>query len=79
MSNNGGSAFPYSALSPDGPKVYEDSEGMSLRDYFAAVALQGLIAAGTNGTVSDRTWTFPELRSKFAYEYADEMLKAREK
>jgi hypothetical protein len=42
MSDKGGSAFPYSALSPEGPVIYKDSEGMSLRDFFAAVALGGL-------------------------------------
>lgn len=79
MSDNGGSAFPYSALSPEGPEVYKDSEGMSLRDYFAAVALGGLIAAGDNGALSDGTWTFPQLRSRVAYAYADAMLQERKK
>jgi len=37
--NDGGNAFPYSALRPDGfTTMYADSEGISLRDYFAAKA-----------------------------------------
>jgi len=60
-------------------KDIKDSEGMSLRDYFAAVALQGLIAAGDSRAASDGTWTFPQLRAKVAYEYADAMLKERKK
>ena len=50
-------------------------EGMTLRDYFAASALQGLIAgcyAGNNSgfTVDGNVFA--------AYEYADAMMKARE-
>ena len=43
-------------------------EGMTLRDYFAAKAMQGLIA---NGAVS------PVDAAKAAYIVADAMLKAR--
>jgi hypothetical protein len=63
---NGGSAFPYSALSPEGPAVYKDCEGMTLRDYFAAKALVGL-------DVADE-----ERAAKWCYQIADAMLKARE-
>ena len=63
MSNTdtGGSAFP----SP-----YDDDEGMTLRDYFAAKAMQGLLASTTssNGMVI----------AKDAYLLADAMLEARE-
>ena len=45
--------------------------GMSLRDYFAASALQGLLS---NKEGYDRSWAFA---SKEAYQYADEMLAAR--
>lgn len=66
------SAFPF---------AYEDrtqagrintivSEGMTLRDYFAAAALPGLIASYLR-TVNDD--------AKLAYEYADAMLAEREK
>lgn len=44
--------------------------GMSLRDYFAAKALQGLL--------SGRNY-IAETNVRLAYEYADAMLKEREK
>lgn len=49
-------------------------DGMDLRDYFAAKALQGLIAgcyAGNNAGFTVEGNVFA------AYEYADEMMKAR--
>lgn len=42
--------------------------GMTLRDYFAAKAMQGLLAGGATS----------EQVLKYSYKYADEMLKARE-
>ena len=50
-----------------------DGSGMTLRDYFAAKAMQGLLAADTN---------FNSIEfdvAKAAYHQADAMLKAREK
>jgi hypothetical protein len=45
--------------------------GMTLRDYFAAKALQGLLAcAEADGTNDDF--------ARWAYKYADAMLKARD-
>ncbi len=70
--NNGGYAFPM----PSGPEPRIDcsthyNEGMTLRDYFAAAALQGSIACvGSGGDWNDF--------AKDAYKYADAMLKARE-
>ncbi len=49
------------------PKTIEKYQDMSLRDYFAAVALHGL-----------QHYT-AERAAKEAYEYADAMLAAREK
>ena len=68
--NTGGPAFPYSALQPGGPTMYADSEGMTLRDYFAAKAMQGLLAGTTTSNGS--------MIVKDAYAIADGMLKARE-
>lgn len=65
--NTGGSAFPYSALMPSGPTMFADSEGMTLRDYFAAKAMQGLM---------DAAMPMPEI-AQAAYQMADDMLKAR--
>lgn len=57
-------AFPHSRLG-------SDADGMTLRDYFAAKALQGLLACPE---VRGKVWEFVDL----AYEYADAMLKARQ-
>ena len=54
--------------------------GMTLRDYFAAAALQGLLAGGKSvdgepllvGRVDETAWLVSH-----AYELADDMLKAR--
>lgn len=68
--DTGGSAFPVSySNEADGPKVMP-TLGMTLRDYFAAKALQGLLACPE---VGGKVWEFVEL----AYQYADAMLKAR--
>lgn len=70
--NDGGPAFPNRVDTvEDGDIVPMEAMGMSLRDYFAGQAL--------NGLVSD-----PNNRGKFetyasdAYSFADAMLKARE-
>jgi hypothetical protein len=57
-------AFP----SAHDPKTGVAQIGMTLRDYLAAAALQGLIARGVN----------PESIPRQAYEYADKMLKERD-
>lgn len=60
----GGPAFPFVCAN------YGVSDGMTLRDYFAAKAMQGMLAcAYADGT--------HEAFAKWAYEYADAMLKAR--
>ena len=64
----GGSAFPQptdSTLS---------WQGMTLRDYFAAKAMQGMLAACSGWSEGQQ-----ERLAKCSYAMADEMLKAREK
>jgi hypothetical protein len=46
---------------------------IGLRDYFAAAALQGLMAAHTSGGC-----LVDDLYAKYAYDLADAMIKARE-
>ena len=46
---------------------------ISLRDYFAAAALQGFMAAHTSGGC-----LVDDLYAKYAYNLADAMIKARE-
>jgi len=71
---DGGPAFPYSALEPDPEtrslvgSIYADSRGMTLRDYFAGVAVATNRAPGR---------TAREL-AEWAYECADAMLAERE-
>lgn len=64
--NTGGTAFP---VVIDLGQGVEWSKGMTLRDYFAAKAMNAL------ATYEEYP---PERAAKYAYEYADAMLKARE-
>ena len=61
--NTGGSAFP-----SHGSMGEVTQEGMTLRDYFAAKAMQGLM---------DAAMPMPEI-AQAAYQMADDMLKARQ-
>ncbi len=63
----GGPAFP--GLHPSAECRYQE-EGMTLRDYFAAKAMQGFISCGDPCNI--------ELDVKAAYTWADYMMKARE-
>ena len=64
--NNGGPAFPIPGLHNDA-----DFNGMTLRDYFAAKAMQGLIVD------PDRADQSREECARLSYAMADAMLKAR--
>jgi hypothetical protein len=71
--DDGGPEFPCAGIiTPDGIAF----EGMSLRDYFAAAALQGLLAACRPGYeyTGDNA---PQRCAAEAYRYADAMLAAR--
>ena len=74
----GGSAFPGKVCighSGEAP-VYEHKCGMSLRDYFAAAALQGIMAnPATTGDPDDLV----PIVSALAYMLADSMLNMRDK
>ena len=68
----GGPAFPVQySNEADGPTVMPHV-GMTLRDYFAAKAMQGFLTAEYASTYRPEVW------AKDAYEMADAMLKARE-
>jgi len=68
--NTGGPAFPT-------PAHNLQNDGMTLRDYFAAQALQGAISHGLfNAAKAEKSYA--EYLSSLAYVYADAMLKARE-
>ncbi len=66
--NNGGPAFPVHWPTAT-------SSGITLRDYFAAKAMQGMFASDTDDWNEQGDWTS---RAESAYEMADAMLKARE-
>jgi len=63
----GGQAFP---------AHFESHDGMNLRDYFAAKAMQGLFASDTSDWNQEGEW---DERARTAYEMADAMLKERGK
>ena len=65
--NNGGPAFPIPGLHNDA-----DFNGMSLRDYFAGKALQGMLANQHPYQASDE-----HMFARDAYTLADAMLEAR--
>jgi len=70
---DGGPAFPLSTVDPFDRSV-TTCDGMALRDYFAGLAMQGLLAqSGGTARPSD-----VGLGAEYAYAMADAMLKARE-
>jgi hypothetical protein len=66
--NDGGPAFPHTTQW-DGITPAINHNGMTLRDYFAAAALQGNLIEPTANNDEVAKW---------AYSLADAMLKARE-
>jgi hypothetical protein len=77
--NTGGPAFP--GLHPSKECHFQDS-GMTLRDYFAAKAMQGIYACPDHVTEPDGSGGPDPLTdsdiARLAYAMADAMLKARE-
>jgi hypothetical protein len=65
--NDGGPAFPHPEI--DFEVTIQASSGMTLRDYFAAAALQGMNIDGKFSAL---------IYASDAYQLADAMLKARE-
>ena len=68
MINTGGPAFPQTYIDKEYNPYMIDTTGMTLRDYFAAKAMQGILYAGLE----------PVETAKHAYTMADAMLAARE-
>ena len=65
--DNGGPAFPLQSIGPDFAPGYA---GMTLRDYFAAKAMQGLMASPSDPASE-------EIAAEWSYKVADAMLEAR--
>jgi hypothetical protein len=74
--NTGGPAFPKTPFI----EIGTPQNGMTLRDYFAAKAMQGLIAHEERAKQlgSHNLGDFDVRVAVCAYRYADSMLKARE-
>lgn len=74
--NDGGSAFPKSAFYA--PGTVEDGlyngpdDGMTLRQWYAGLAMQGLIASASPNERSDEY--FVNRAARMAYELADMMI-----
>lgn len=79
--NDGGPAFPFGQVSEVTGQVVNGyhNDGMSLRDYFAAKAMQGDLANSDGGYLSLNA-TAEQLYKNAStyYRMADAMLKARE-
>lgn len=73
--DNGGRAFPFAAT--DTSNLPMQSQGMTLRDYFAAKALPALFAVSANASALGHHGWQDEIAAD-AYELADAMLKARQ-
>lgn len=74
-------AFPnqrFRQNNEDGCGLYVFDEGMTLRDYFAAKAMQGILS-NWNYEQEGNSVFKPDAVSKRAYVMADAMLEAREK
>lgn len=71
--NDGGPAFPYEERDAVGMPL-KDYFGITMRDYFAAKALQGMLADLPN-SLYGLDWV--EKTAKSAYAIADAMLVAR--
>ena len=69
--NTGGPAFPIPLNPGQSWQAMAPCDGMTLRDYFAAKTMQGLVVDGV-GSLMD------EELADWAYRLADAMLKLRE-
>ena len=78
--NDGGPAFARDSHMDKEIGLYVQQQGMSLRDYFAAAALQGLLSGYLHRAKldNDGALMIPESIYETAYQSADAMLKAKE-
>lgn len=56
--------------------AYKENQGMTLRDYFAAKAMQGMVSIGIPSLKKDES--FANGYARHAYDVADAMLRKRE-
>jgi len=74
--DTGGPAFPQDEYDADCQQYFLNG-GMTLRDYFAAKAMQAGIGLIPHMQQPREGMTVPQAITEMAYEYADAMLKAR--
>ena len=69
----------HSPAFPTGTGITPYNSGMTLRDYFAAKAMQAIIAGNITGQkIEDRSWLeADQWAPHISYEIADAMLRAR--
>ena len=85
MKDTGGPAFPIPLLPGQSWQGMAPCDGMTLRDYFAAKAMQGELASmrvlegGVCGLALDISDETLDRLTRHYYRIADAMLKAREK
>ncbi len=83
--DNGGPAFPAknfivpADLEARHVHALGVTQGMTLRDYFAAKALQGMLAKSYDDESSRKVWEDSDTAARWAYEFADAMLAERAK
>jgi len=68
---DGGPAFPVNTENTNNAGAHYPSAGMTLRDYFAAKAMQGMLACPV------QPQSGPDMYARDAYAIADAMLAAR--
>lgn len=71
--NDGGPAYPVTQWNND-TESYQIMGGMSLRDHFAGLAMQGMYANPGFTLVEDPAITVEDQIAEFAYKQADAML-----
>jgi hypothetical protein len=84
MANDGGPAFARSGFAPQGVGyedcgITDDQTGMTLRDYFAAKAMNGILSDPEVDCGEGQIVKFAAQIAKVSYQYADAMLEARSK
>jgi hypothetical protein len=78
--NSGGPAFPRTGnYGDDGTSNYDSTsqDGMTLRDYFAAKAMQAMLSHPSTKASREKTGELIQLIAHHSWNVADEMLKAR--
>lgn len=77
--DDGGPAFPfdYKTTDPNYPDQVETHPGMSLRDYYAGKAMEGLVALSSVEMLIDGS--IQGIVAGAAYELADAMIEARKR